>query len=730
MRLTFEPTTNAFIAETSYEERGLPKAAGFWWDPDGKKSGRPRCWFTRDPAHATKLLPYADVAVLERLGQWDADARQSVLQSRAVDTTLEIPLPPGKRLYGFQRAGVAYALRRKGTLLAPEMGLGKTVITVALSNCVPAIQKVLIVCPMTMREAWRRHWVAWSTKRMIVGIGDADRLPIRADVVILHFDVLHKWKRTLDREVWDLLVVDEAHKIKNPHALRSEQIFGRRKRTVPAKVAKRTSPSGQTYYEDVPAKELAALPALQVRHHALLLTGTPICNRPKEVFPLIHFLAPDHWPQKAAFESRYCAAKSTTWGYSANGHDHLAELQQRLRGTVMYRVLKKDVLTELPAKLRQVVLLPAPDDIKALLVAEQATYEGAQSEEYKAWLTELRAQVTAARAQTDVAAYRAAVETLGEAMSAPLAQLARLRAQLAERKVPFVRAHLTDLLEDNDDKVVCFAHHLTLIHQLAEAFGDDAVVIEGDTKAADRIAAVDRFQHDPTCRLFLGSLTAAGIGITLTASSHVVFAELDWVPGTVIQAEDRCHRIGQKDNVLVEHLLFADSLDAKMARDLIEKQDVIDQALDDIAVIATTMVDDLRTVLSDCCQYEVSESATEWTCKSCGARKQKIATRREAPPPSPARKTSQEIKAALDVEAGGLTAAQTAAVHEALRYLSAACDGARAKDGSGFNKFDAPLGKDLASRASLTPRQAALGRRVLRKYQAQLPVTVRAQLFD
>ena len=696
MQLTFDPVHSTFCALTTYEERGLPKEAGFWWDPDGKKSGRARCWFTRDADIAKRLVDYADVPALQQLGAWDAEAELSVLQSRAVDTTLQIPLPPGKRLYGYQRAGVAYALRRKGTLLAPEPGLGKTVITVALSNCVPAIQKVLIVCPMTMREVWRRHWVAWSTKRMLVGVGDADRLPIRADVVILHFDVLHKWKRSLDQVVWDLLVVDEAHKIKNAHALRSEQVYGRRKRTVPAKTAKRTSPSGQVYYEEVPAHDLEALKPLQVLRHTLLLTGTPICNRPKEVFPLIHFLAPDQWPQRRAFESRYCQGHDSPWGYKANGHDHLAELQQRLRGTVMYRVLKKDVLTELPKKLRQVVLLPPPNDVKALLIAEEATYEGGQSDDYKAWLAELRAQASAARAraQEDPAAYKAAVTALGEAMSAPLAMLAKLRAQLAERKVPFVIGHLRDVLEDNDEKVVLFAHHLTVLHRVREAFGESAVLIEGATKADDRTAAIDRFQHDPTCRVLVGGIQPAGVGITLTASSHVVFAELDWVPGNVTQAEDRCHRIGQKDNVLVEHLLFADSLDAKMARDLIEKQEVIDQALDD-------RPESLK---------ETAESLKETP----------VIPSPVYPAPSPARQTSAQIRAALDTEAGGLTAAQLEAVEAGVRTLHAS---------GGFNKFDAAMARTLATHAHLTLRQAALGRRLLRKYSRQLPDAIRVVLF-
>jgi SWI/SNF-related matrix-associated actin-dependent regulator 1 of chromatin subfamily A len=91
--------------------------------------------------------------------------------------------------------------------------------------------------------------------------------------------------------------------------------------------------------------------------------------------------------------------------------------------------------------------------------------------------------------------------------------------------------------------------------------------------------SVDRFQRDPKCKLFVGSITAAGVGITLTAASYVLFAELDWRPAMVAQAEDRLHRIGQKESVLVQHVVFDGSLDANMAKKIVEKQEIIDKAI-------------------------------------------------------------------------------------------------------------------------------------------------------
>jgi SWI/SNF-related matrix-associated actin-dependent regulator 1 of chromatin subfamily A len=115
---------------------------------------------------------------------------------------------------------------------------------------------------------------------------------------------------------------------------------------------------------------------------------------------------------------------------------------------------------------------------------------------------------------------------------------------------------------------------------LATEFGRIAVALDGRTQEADRQGAVERFQQDRGVRLFLGSIRAAGMGITLTAASTVVFVELDWTPAMMMQSEDRLHRIGQHSPVLVQHLVIDGSIDSKMAHILIDKQAVMDAALD------------------------------------------------------------------------------------------------------------------------------------------------------
>ena len=238
----------------------------------------------------------------------------------------------------------------------------------------------------------------------------------------------------------------------------------------------------------------------------------------------------------------------------------------------MVRRLKQDVLTELPPKRRAVVPLPI-NGAEGAVRAEQEGYEAQQAR-----LQALRDAVAAAEASEDEERYRQAVDALRAGSQEAFEAISELRHLVALAKVPAVIDVLRDAVEQG--KVICFAHHRDVVWAIAEAFGEQAVVITGDTPQAARQDAVDRFQQDDSVRLFVGNMRAAGVGLTLTASSHVVFAELDWTPANITQAEDRAHRIGQADSVLVQHLVLEGSLDATMAQMLVDKQAVLDRALD------------------------------------------------------------------------------------------------------------------------------------------------------
>jgi hypothetical protein len=305
----------------------------------------------------------------------------------------------------------------------------------------------------------------------------------------------------------------------------------------------------------------------------VFLTGTPIVNRPIELWPIVRALDPQGLGKSwFAYTNRYCGAVQTRYGVDVSGASNLDELQTKLRATCMVRRLKSEVLTDLPPKVRQVIEIPAAG-MESLVATERAQYA-----QHRGEIERLQAEAEALREQGGVD-YAEAVEKLQEATGAAFTEMSKIRHELALAKLPHVIEHVEAALE-NVDKVVVMCWHHDVVQALTQHFGRAAVEVSGKVAIADRQAAVERFQTDKTCRVFVGTIKAAGVGLTLTASSTVIFAELWWVPGDISQAEDRCHRIGQTDSVLVQHLVVDGSLDATQAKTIVEKQDVIDRALD------------------------------------------------------------------------------------------------------------------------------------------------------
>lgn len=587
---------------------------------------------------------------------------QAVAESRLTDVAepeaFNVPAPEGLSYLPYQRAGIAYALSRTGTLIGDEMGLGKTIQAIGVINGDASIKTVLIVCPKSVRINWGRELKKWLTRAATIILidGMSRTLATGGDlrITIINHDVIAKRVVDLARG-WDLVIEDECHNFKNGTAKRTKAM------KQIAKTAKRK----------------------------IALSGTPLPNRPLELWPILQMIDPEHWdpagPKKKGgpivaagegagfmrFAFRFCNAHQTRHGWDFSGASHLDELQDKLRATCMVRRLKRDVLTDLPAKRRQVIELPGGDEAVA---EERAAFRGREE-----MFEQLQAEVELARAGSDED-YAAAVGRLNAHTQTAFTEISRIRAATALAKADQVIEHIREALETSE-KVVIFAHHHALIERLKSELAEfQPVLIYGPTESNARQEAVDRFQKDPAVRVFIGGIHAAGTGITLTAASHVIFAELDWVPGNVTQAEDRCHRIGQKECVLVQHLVLEGSLDARMARILVAKQDIADQALDRERAV----------ILEAPALFAAEDTGTQ------GKREE------------------------LEATVAKMTPECAAMVHEALRMLAGMCDGAAKLDGSGFSRIDVRIGHSLAEAGRLTPKQAALGARLVRKYRRQL----------
>lgn len=638
------PKDGRLVANARYEQRHLPKAAGFRWDPVR------RYWWTADQAKADLLAsPEFEAQQFAR----EQAVAQEAEASRAVDADIDIPCPQGLAYLPYQRAGIAFAMRRNGVLFGDEMGLGKTIQAIGLINADPALNRVLIVCPATLKLNWRRELRKWLTRPLSISVSSDRGVDSLANIVIMNYDVLGSYANLLAQE-WDAVILDEAHYLKNPDAKRTQAIFG-----VKAKPATKTRDA------------VEEKPAIKARRR-IILTGTPIPNRPIEGFGLFNFLDPDTFGNFFAYAKRYCAARQESWGWDFTGASNLPELQQKLRSSIMVRRLKADVLKELPPKRRTILEIEGDADSQGAVAAEATEFDRLESNMFEA-----RVAMELAKAST-TAEYRDAVAALKQAMSQAFTEMSAVRRRTAVSKIPWVCAHLEALLADNG-KAVCFAHHEDVILGIKEHFGSSAVVLYGATSIPARQAAVDDFQNDPTVKLFIGGIQAAGVGITLTASDRVVFAELDWVPGNVTQAEDRCHRIGQSKTVFVEHVVLEGSIDARMVSVLVEKQAVIERALDSTEHVAFP-------------KREKDSAASE-----------------------------DLTPAVVEDEALVLTPEQVAAAHEGVQIIAAGCDGAKQLDGSGFSKLDAAIGRSLAACVFLTQKQAVIAIRLCRRYHRQLP---------
>lgn len=392
--------------------------------------------------------------------------------------------------------------------------------------------RVLVICPATLRLNWRQEWRKWTTKPIkAVVVTDIWPQALRGmDLfgdgmcAIMSYEGAVKWKRELDKIRWSVMIVDEAHGLKNPATKRTRTIFG-------FKGGKK-----ETWVEPIQAERFIAL------------TGTPIVNRPGELWPLIHRLDPRGLgSNRKRFQDRYV--------YETTNNKELHDI---MRATFMVRRLKADVLKELPAKTRSIILIES-EGSRALLATENALI---------------------ARKKAELAAmqHEGAVEKLRMWRGAAMTEISRIRHETALAKVPAAIDHIFDLLDEHA-KVIVFHHHHDVGDKLMEAL-PGVVRLDGRCTPEEKNSAVTRFQTDPKTRVFLGSIRAAGMGITLTAASTVVFCELDWSPASMIQAEDRAHRIGQKDSVLVQHLVIDGSIDQRMSKILIEKADMIGQILD------------------------------------------------------------------------------------------------------------------------------------------------------
>lgn len=372
---------------------------------------------------------------------------------------------------------------------------------------------MLVVAPSSLRFVWRDQASQWLPQ--LVGedgsgvhviTSGKDRVSSGARIVVGTYDLLRRCEalqRRPDGRNYLVIIVDESQNIKNETSQRTKAVVGL------CKAARRV----------------------------MLLSGTPALNRACELYSQLEALLPSEMPSYKEFAERYCVKQVQRYGRRTVEKWGDAKRSGELNcvlASVMIRRLKADVLHELPSKLRMRVPLD-PAKMNADLLKEVGKQVRKVSSQAKQFLD-------------------------GNSSEVGLPELFR---KTAEAKLGAVLEYVEHLCELGI-KFLLFAHHHVILDALGAKLAQlkvQYVRIDGKTPHTQRPLHVTRFQEEESVRVALLSITAAGAGITLTAASTVVFAELYWVPGQMHQAEDRAHRIGQKSSVSVQYLVAGDTLD-------------------------------------------------------------------------------------------------------------------------------------------------------------------------
>ncbi len=518
--------------------------------PTARFDRQKKVWFVENSAKED-LVDFAEEtsAILESAIEVSfsdmAGRRRRYKMSLATESDLDIPSLQGT-LKGFQKAGIRFGLEalgfarqgeswarmpehsKRGVLIGDEQGLGKTVQALGILEAASAFPAV-VVAPTSVRLNWQREIKRWLPHRSVEVAYGVEATDVSADIVVIGWDTLHGWSGTIPVLA---AVFDEAHYAKSPESRRTKAALA---------LAQRASEAGG---------------------FVLALTGTPMLNRPAEL--------------KSQFEiigrlEELGGSRGFDAAYVRNKEPDLAGLNRRMRETCFLRRLKKDVMSELGEKEFVSILVSGDTEtMDSYRLAEAGLREELGEELRRA----IEMAAGSSQAERDAAGLKAFRQTSG----AHLAKIEYLRQLAARAKREAIGEWLEDFLS-TEKKVVVFGWHREDVEWVASRFGEGLKII-GGMNDKDKQDAVERFQTNDDERVIACSLKAAGVGITLTAASDVLFIEQGWTPADMDQAADRCHRIGQRDSVTVYTLLCEDTIDLRIAELIERKRRIVDAVVD------------------------------------------------------------------------------------------------------------------------------------------------------
>jgi SWI/SNF-related matrix-associated actin-dependent regulator of chromatin subfamily A-like protein 1 len=437
-----------------------------------------------------------------------------------------------------QKEAIEKLVKNKKFILADDMGLGKTTSTIVAALETGA-KKILIVCPASLKINWEREISNYSDRSVFIAEGK--KFSDEHDFVIINYDILknfHDPKEKDDSELmranFDLVIMDEAHMISNPQAQRT-------------KIA-----------NDIASKS----------NRVWLLSGTPMTSRPMNYYNLLHLVDSPVAMNWMAYAKRYCNGFQFTVGkrkvWNVTGASNLDELRERT-STHILRRLKEEVL-DLPEKIITPVYLRLKSKDYEELMGEYFDWYDANPEE-------------------------------SSSLTIQFSKLMKVRKVIAQEKINNT-IELAENIIEQGKKVIIFTNFTDTLNIIYNHFGKQAVYLDGSCSKFHRQNAVDEFQTNDKIKVFVGNLKAAGVGITLTSAEAVIMNDLSFVPAEHSQAEDRSHRIGQKNSTSVYYPLFENTIEGAIYDILNRKKKIISTVMGDDMFDEANIIEEMLNLIS------------------------------------------------------------------------------------------------------------------------------------
>lgn len=500
-----------FAFKGTYEERVIPEDAGFEWDAHA------RLWTTRNPLIAERVTNKCDSSFgQERLHSYLA--RRSV--SYRTETNFFTKPPDGEKYLDFQKVVGEYVFSIWPTLdnliIGDDPGTGKTIEALLLAK-LWGCERILVICPANKREDWAQEikkWLSLAERPRLIDIFYSGAISsnsnLLAPIVVSSWALVERRYNLLSSVPWDLVILDEVHYAKNPHAKRTK----------------------------------FALALAKGAKHTLCLSGTFPPNNASELWPVLNALFPETIGNMSYLEfvRRYCYMEQFKQHQKYYGVKNAAELGAMLRGTCMIRRDYHRVFPQTPKPLLRIKSMDADERWQDLIETEMN-------------LTTVRVFSDEVRIRTD---------NPGE--------LAKLRRLMSLEKVMLIVEHAKKVLE-TEPKIFIIGYHVEMLEQVATLLSDyGSVLISGKTPPKIRNEYKNTFQTSDTLRVCVGQIKACGEAIDLTAARYGIFAEASYVPGDNEQAIGRLRRFGQVKQTIFDFLVVEGTLDARILKVALEKE--------------------------------------------------------------------------------------------------------------------------------------------------------------